>query len=200
MTTDKKKLILETASQLFLSYGIQHLTMDDIANDCGISKKTIYKHFQNKSDLILQIIEIKITTFSENLSELNSVSENAVNELYCFFNIINDLVRSFSPTVLKDLRKFHLTFYLKYEQLKTDIILPFLIANIKKGIQENLYKSDLNIEETTHSILNILNVWFKEDFIADKASFKSLEFLQNILLHRLITLKGLKKLSKVTQN
>ena len=55
MNSTKKDLIIKTASKLISEYGIQHTTMDAVANDCGISKKTIYKYFNNKSDLIAHV-------------------------------------------------------------------------------------------------------------------------------------------------
>ncbi|WP_298367120.1 helix-turn-helix domain-containing protein [uncultured Lutibacter sp.] len=57
MDSTKKDLILQTALELFSEYGTQQTTMDAIANDCEISKKTIYKYFNNKSDLINRVFE-----------------------------------------------------------------------------------------------------------------------------------------------
>ena len=57
---NKKVVLIEKSTELFLAYGIQHVSMDDIADKCGISKKTIYKFFENKNDLLLHIITIKI--------------------------------------------------------------------------------------------------------------------------------------------
>jgi len=57
MDLTKKDLIVKTVSKLISEYGIQHTTMDAVANDCGISKKTIYKYFNNKSDLIDEVLK-----------------------------------------------------------------------------------------------------------------------------------------------
>ena len=60
-----KNKIVEQSLKLFFNYGIQHITMDDIAEKCGVSKKTIYKYFENKDDLLHQIIELQVKELKE---------------------------------------------------------------------------------------------------------------------------------------
>ena len=54
----KKQKILESAGKLILKYGIKSMTMDDIARELGISKKTLYLYVEDKNDLIKQVIEL----------------------------------------------------------------------------------------------------------------------------------------------
>jgi TetR/AcrR family transcriptional regulator, cholesterol catabolism regulator len=56
---DKKIEIIEKATQVFLKYGIKSVTMDDMARELVMSKKTIYQYFKDKNELVEQIISFK---------------------------------------------------------------------------------------------------------------------------------------------
>ena len=63
--------------------------MDDIANKCGVSKKTIYKYFENKSDLLQAVIKLQVDELKEFLNEMNINSANSLEELHGFFKYWN---------------------------------------------------------------------------------------------------------------
>lgn len=60
MRNNSKNIILERSANMFFNYGIQNISMDDIAKKCGVSKKTIYKYFENKDDLVHQVIGVQL--------------------------------------------------------------------------------------------------------------------------------------------
>ncbi|MDV7138306.1 TetR/AcrR family transcriptional regulator [Maribacter sp. TH_r10] len=192
----KKDIILKKATLLFTKYGTQSLSMDDIANECGVSKRTVYKYFQNKADLINQIIGIKITRFQENLEDITMKSKNAVVELHWFFMYYKEVISSYSPTFLRDLKRSELIFYVKYSNINNEIILPFFLKNIKRGQLEGLYKQDLDQEEMSQSVLNMLSYIFSENSLAHiENTYGTLDFFGKLLMHRLVTVGGLDELN-----
>ena len=54
---DKKEYILKQIRELYLKFGIKSVTMDDVASEFGISKKTLYQYFEDKADLVQQVID-----------------------------------------------------------------------------------------------------------------------------------------------
>ena len=193
------EIILETASKKFRQYGIHSLSMDDLAKFCGVSKKTIYKYFQNKSDLIDSILDKKIELLKQDFDELHSVSKNAVTEMYCFFNMINDLANELPTALHRDLKKYHLNLFVKYTHVQNEVYKPFIQRNLIRGKQETLYKNEFNIETTIKSILDVIDMIFIEGLRKDKASIKTVEFFENMLIHKIATVKGLKELNRLLE-
>ncbi|WP_273277589.1 TetR/AcrR family transcriptional regulator [Maribacter polysiphoniae] len=192
----KKYIILEKASLMFTQYGTQCLSMDDIANECGVSKRTVYKYFQNKADLINQIFGIRITRFSENLGDITIKSENAVVELHWFFKYYKEVISSYSPTFIRDFKRYHLQFFLKYSKVNNEIILPFFFKNIERGQLEGLYKEELDREELSPSIMNMLGYIFNDDSLTNiENAHGTLDFFGKLLMHRLVTVEGLDELN-----
>ncbi|WP_291868285.1 TetR/AcrR family transcriptional regulator [Maribacter sp.] len=192
----KKEIILETAFVLFTKYGFQCISMDNIANKCGVSKRTIYKHFRNKVDIINQIIEIKASEFIHKLEGITFSSENAVIELNQFFKFYNEIIPSFSPTLIRDFKHYNLTFYLECSKINKKSILPFLTKNIERGQQEGLYKKELNTDEIGESVLNMLGLLFTDDALLNfENSYSILNFFANLLINRLVSTKGMQHLN-----
>lgn len=198
---DTKNKIVEQSLKLFFNYGIQHITMDDIAEKCGISKKTIYKYFENKDDLLHQIIELQVKELKEVINKNQQKKINALEELNLFFKYINGLSRNISATFGKELKKYHSSIFIKVIKYKKTIILPFVLKNIKKGKEEGLYKKNLNAEEICDSFDDISKVIFLDGFFNNSGTNKNtIEFLHSLFLHRLVSVKGLEILKDYSEN
>ncbi|WP_417874892.1 TetR/AcrR family transcriptional regulator [Xanthomarina gelatinilytica] len=196
-----KNKIVEQSLKLFFNYGIQHITMDDIAEKCGVSKKTIYKYFENKDDLLHQIIELQVKELKEVINKNQLKKINALEELNLFFKYINGLSRNISATFGKELKKYHSSIFIKVIKYKKTIILPFVLQNIKKGKEEGLYKKNLNAEGICDSFDDISKVVFLDGFFNNSGTNKNtLEFLHSLFLHRLVSVKGLKILKDYSEN
>ncbi len=197
----KKDLILETASTLFSSYGTLHLTMDDIANDCGISKKTIYNHFQNKADLIDQIIDVKTIEINNKLKNVRANSENAISELNLFFDIVYNFISKFSPTLYRDLKRNNITLSIRYNKIKQNVLIPFIKNNIKRGIKEKMYKKEIVIEEMTNSLIDTISTVFTESlFEKQTTKINTYDFFRNLFIYRLVNIEGFKHINNHTRS
>lgn len=196
----KKDHILEKASSMITKLGIHILSMDDIANECGVSKRTIYTYFQNKADLINHILDTKTTDFKATIENMNMNSGNAIVALHCFFENYKKAITTYSPTFLRDINRYNLNISLKFSRINTDIILPFVFDNIDRGQKEGLYKQDLDKEELSESILNMLGYIFTDNsLIHIENAFGTFDFFKNLLMHRLVTVTGLNMLNAVNR-
>ena len=77
-----KEKILHKAADLFLSFGFKSVTMDDIANQLGISKKTIYSHFSNKRKLVHETTYYVFDRINSGICQVCSGQENPIQEMY----------------------------------------------------------------------------------------------------------------------
>lgn len=143
---EKKIEIMEKASAVFMRLGIKSVTLDDLAQELGISKKTFYKYFEDKNDLVRAIITAK-TNLDREVCELSiQSSSNAIESLY---NISRTVIQNFSninPSVFVDLRKYHSDAWEIMHNHKDHFVKEMLINNVKRGIKEGLYREELDPE------------------------------------------------------
>lgn len=197
MSVDQKQIILEQSSLLFFRNGVRTITMDYIAKRCKVSKKTIYKYFQNKNDLLFHIIVFKIEELTCYLEKNKENSVNALEALIYFFNEVNTILSTVNPSFGKELRKHHPNALMKLLHFKLDTIIPFIKENIEQGKKEGLYSEDIREEEICDSFDNISNVVFVNEFLFNKSTDKkAIHFLNSLFLHRLVSPRGLQLLNK----
>lgn len=193
-----KNQILKVAQELFFSFGIQNISMDDIANKCGVSKKTIYKHYKNKSDLLNQTIKLQVEELIAIIKKTSASSHNALEELYSFFQYVKGLSFLISPVYGRELKKYYPNKYIEIFDYKDDIIIPFIYRNIQKGIAEGLYKNEINPKEICSSFNNISKIIFTSDLSFDAQTNKNAVcFLNSLFMHRIVSLQGLEVLNQL---
>jgi len=142
---DAKKLeILERASNVYMKYGIKSITMDDLASELGISKKTIYKYFTDKNELIQSIIVLKAEMDKAMCLECQINSKNAIDNLINISSLVVEHLGNVNSTVFYDLKKYYPDAWSILETHKWEFILSMIRDNINKGIEENLYRDDLD--------------------------------------------------------
>ena len=118
--------------------------MDDIANDAGMSKKTIYKIIPNKKKLVYNIIKRFIENESKQILSLTQQSNDAIHEIVLIAKHILKLLRKTKPTLMHDLKKYHVEAWKLVENLHLKFIHDCVENNITKGIESKLYRSDIN--------------------------------------------------------
>ena len=142
---DEKKLeILDRASVVYMKFGVKSVTMDDLARELAISKKTIYNYFNDKNDLVTSIIEMKVHMDSAVCTNTAAQSENAIDELIQISEVVTKQFNNFNPIVFSDIKKFHKDAWQVIETHKMIFVLNMITKNIERGIQEKIYRANLN--------------------------------------------------------
>lgn len=136
-----KERILKRAFELFGQYGIKTISMDNIALDLGISKKTIYKWFANKDQLVTETLTIYL---DEVKVKSNEVNENAIEEFCTTINLVIQNLLRFHASFFYDLKKYHHQAYQIWQDYKQKHIMQLFQANLLRGVQTGLYRPDVN--------------------------------------------------------
>jgi AcrR family transcriptional regulator len=189
---ETKERIIQEARNLFLRLGIRSVSMDDIATQLGISKKTVYQHFQDKDELVDRVLQMQIDNMQEETTETVQSASNAIEEIFNTMDMMVKHSRNMNPMVLFDLQKYHLSSFQKFHAYKNDFLLNIISNNLKKGVEEGLYRSDIKIEILSKFRLETLMIGFNMDaFPADKYNVTevSLVIIENFL-YGLATEKG----------
>jgi AcrR family transcriptional regulator len=137
--------ILDTAFGLFRQYGTRSITMDDIANRMGISKKTLYAHFADKDDMVVHAISRYLEIIRDACIHVKQKAGNAVEEMFGIMQMLDEKMRNMNPVVMLDLQKFHAKAYLAFQDYRNNSLCGSIRENLERGIAEGLYRQDLDI-------------------------------------------------------
>jgi TetR/AcrR family transcriptional regulator, cholesterol catabolism regulator len=165
MEIEEKKLrILEGAGKLILKYGVKSMTMDDIARELGISKKTLYLYCEDKNDLIKQIIQADMQLDHQKICSIIGRNLNAIDENFEIFKTIVQNVGDVPPNILYDLKKYHPDAYNMHREFMWTFSRKCVEDNLTKGIAEGYYRQDINPPViSTNYILMVMNIFENSD-------------------------------------
>ena len=143
---EAKERIIKEARGLFFKLGIRSVTMDDIAAQVGMSKKTLYQHFADKDELVDNLVDGEIGLMQNETMECINNSANAIEEIFISMEMANKHFTKMNPMVLFDLHKFHFNSFQKFMDHKNTFLMSVITDNLKRGLAENLYRTDTKID------------------------------------------------------
>lgn len=148
---DEKLLnIIERVYAVFIQFGIKNVSMDDLCRELGISKKTLYKFVNNKQDLLLKVNEYIQNLISCRIEALKNSNLNAIDVLLEMSKASNENHTKINPMVNFEIRKYYPQVYATYISQKKELIINSILYNLDQGINEGLYRQDLNKEIVAH--------------------------------------------------
>lgn len=167
---DTKGYILSESDKLFCQYGIKNVTMDDIAKNIGISKKTIYQHFADKNDLVNILISNKLFVQKESIEEYMNTAENAIHEVILSIINVHMMLSSLNTKIFYDLKKYYPQALLIFNEFKENNVRFFIKSNLERGIKEKLYRADINVDIITQLRIQQTEIVLNnsEDYTKDK--------------------------------
>lgn len=141
---DKKLHIIKNVGKLYLKFGIRSVTMDDVASEFGVSKKTLYQYFSDKEDLVSQVIDYFLQNPALNLATHHQV--NAIDSMFKIREHVAHIFKFYNNNIEFDLKKIYPKLYKKVHDAKRHRIFRNTVENIEQGILQGLYREDLNAE------------------------------------------------------
>lgn len=138
--------IVQRAEKLFMKLGIKSVTMDDIARELGISKKTLYQHFEKKDQLVKDVVLCHNNESHCQMASIHQNAENALDEIRQMGAYIISKVEDVSPSALFDLRKYYRRVWELMTTQKDEHVIGCMKANLLRGIQEGLFRDDMKVE------------------------------------------------------
>jgi AcrR family transcriptional regulator len=183
----RKKIIIQKSLLIFLNNGIKPVSMDNIAKELSISKKTLYQYFSSKDDLLKNCIDYLKTIMPFTLKQLRQNDISTSFKLYIFFNFAAEIMKNISNNFLYDLSKFYPDIWEDINKFRTDFLNSFFLKEYKKGVKEGCFKKYEPIIITqifVSSVKNIINPEFilNNNISADKALKETINFIFNSLL------------------
>ncbi|MBN2597296.1 TetR/AcrR family transcriptional regulator [Labilibaculum sp.] len=151
---EQKINIITTSWALFFQYGIKSISMDDIASKMGMSKKTLYNYFTNKNELINETCEWDINNPQFSFKSDQIINLNALDQYFEFFSFINEKILKKCDSLDYDLKKYYPEIWNNFKDEKIKLFQRELLYNLQKGINEGLYRPELNIQFVSKNLVS----------------------------------------------
>ncbi len=193
--------IVTKAHELFMRYGVRSVSMDEIANHLGMSKKTIYQFFSDKDALVEAVIDIEINSSMQNCERYRNKSENPVHEIFIATDMIMELLKNRSASLVYDLEKYHTGAFRKITEHKNKFIYEVIKSNLDKGKEEDLYRQEINTGILArYRLATVFLLFNPEIFPSGKNDLSHvIEEITDNFLRGIVTGKGLKLIQKYKQ-
>lgn len=191
--------IINRVKELYFRYGIKSVTMDDVARELSISKKTLYQHFEDKEKLVDEVVNILLTERTAIVDNLIANCTDAVSEMVTIHQFMDRMSREHSYAMENDLRKYYPTSFNKVMSTKRSHMYKVAIENIQRGQKEGFYRPEVNGEIIAKTVL------LRFESSMDSCIFTceeilSQEFFNEILNYHvrgIATTKGIKRLEEI---
>lgn len=195
-----KERILTKAADLFMRYGIRSITMDEIATQLGISKKTIYQFFTDKDEMVSAVIDMEIHKNEDECNMFRDQSENAVQQIFLALESLDEMLKYTNPLMLYDLEKHHPRAYRKIRDYKYQFLYQTIMDNLQWGIGEKVYRDDIELDITTKWRIESAFLVFNPDvFPHSRYKMSDVNYhLSLLFLYGIVTDKGRELITKYT--
>jgi AcrR family transcriptional regulator len=198
---DIRDRIIEGAAELFKTYGIRSVTMDSLANQLGMSKRTIYEVFSDKDELLMGVLTKLAQKQKEQVKKVLDESENSIVAIFRMLEINREYFQDMSPVFQADLKKY----YNDVLMTKSDASEMPDYRNhqqvIENGIKEKLFRKDINSDLANRCLYNLGRSIIDNDLYPYEL-FSRRDVIKNIFINYLrgiSTSKGLDLINKLEE-
>ena len=181
-----EKEILTRSVSLFNRYGLRPVTMDDIAKDLSISKKTLYKYFANKEELVRKGVNESFTSISSRMLALLDYKDgNAIDMLFQMDAQICVSIEEHDPSIQFQLERYYPEVSASLEKRKREIIFRLITENIKRGKDEGIYREELNAEIVSFLYYSRARLMLQEESFFEQSKWSITEIMREILIYHI---------------
>lgn len=194
---DLEKSIVVTSTELFLTLGFKSVTMDDIAEEMKISKKTIYTFFANKEALVQSVVFSMYSYITTNLTQIREKASNPISELYEVKMFIMQQLKGEKTSPQHQLRKYYPNIHKELQKKQFDFMTKSVKKSLTKGVEMKLFRPSIDIDFISRMYFNgMVGIKNVDMFPIEKYSPEQL--MENYLdyhLRAIVTDNGMKLLS-----
>lgn len=179
---EAKERILVKSHELFNRYGIRSVSMDDIAAQLGMSKKTLYQYYVDKDELVNAVFTEVMENNKQECGLARANGTNAIHEVFLSLDMLQEMLENMNPSVLFDMQKYHPSAFKKFQDYRNNFLYKLIRENLERGISEELYREDIDIDVLTRYRLHSIMLSFdSEVFPNNKTNLVYIE--QQLLEH-----------------
>ncbi len=159
----KESKIVDSATGVFMKYGIKSVNMDDMARHLGMSKKTLYLYVKDKEDLVRKSVACFCTKEDNEIREICHMGLNAIDESLEIMKWVLSVLQNVPPSVNYDLEKYHPEVARAMKENRHRAIYDCMRLNLKKGQREGLYRKDFNADVIAKVYISRIDIIFDQE-------------------------------------
>jgi TetR/AcrR family transcriptional regulator, cholesterol catabolism regulator len=151
--------ILTHATDKFIILGFKSVTMDEIAQDLGISKKTLYQYFRNKEDLVEATSLNVFEAISNGIDEIQAMKKNPIEEIYMIKDFVIKILKNEQSSPQYQLKKFYPLIYNNIQEKVFDKMSSCVIDSLQRGIEMGIFRKEIHLEfifRLYHKVINMI--------------------------------------------
>jgi len=197
-----KETIFKKSLELFTTNGVKTVTMDDIAHELGISKKTIYLHFSSKKELVEETIEFVFDSAINRMKSVIGNCENPIQEHFAMKGSVADLFGlNIQTTMIYQFNKYYPKIAERIQKKRHDNYDLTILRNLQEGVKQGYYRADIDIDFVGKMFFSSLTAFLNDEHFdhlqnnqtIDELNYKFLEYH----LRGIVTPKGLEILEEL---
>lgn len=191
--------ILINAADMFLNYGFKIVTMDDIANNIGISKKTIYQHFDTKTKLVEATTLYMFEFISHGIDCICALNKNPIDEIFEIKKFTMEHLKDEKSSPQHQLQKYYPKIFEKLKNNQFCVMQECVTNNLTRGVTDGYYRASINIDFISRLYFNSI-ISLKDPELFPLTDFSMRTLMDNYLeyhIRGISTEKGITKLNKV---
>lgn len=191
MCTDLRAKILKTSGELFFKFGIRSVSIDDICNELHISKKTFYTVFKQKDELIVELLDAMRQKKEKDYQQVLAPSVNVLDLLMQSFKTLRQHSMEKHLAFGFDLEKFYPELWHERQVMLKEMDLKYMAQMLRTGIEQGMYREDLNIEATAVLLANLIPNVLKDLMQVSMNTAQRVDFVLDMIVRMICNEKGL---------
>jgi AcrR family transcriptional regulator len=196
---DKKQYILEEVGKMYMRHGIRSVTMDDVAAELGVSKKTLYQNFKDKAELVSQVVESFLSKDEQCHCHEND-SLNAIDRVFWMREHLNNLLKLAHNNLEYDLKKSYPKLYKKISEYKKERFYEDSFSVIEQGKQEGFFRAEVDSDFVSRLSVGRFLLVFNPDYgLFTQDEVRNISLFDQVMdyhFHGICTDEGLKYYKK----
>ncbi len=176
----KERIILESGA-LFGKYGIRSMTMDALAEEMGISKRTIYERFKDKDTLLLEVITYYKEQSAMDAHRMIEQSDNAIEALFRIMRTTISNIRQLNPVFFHDFKKYHAKIYKDMSQPGGIRDFSITLNLLETGVKQEVFRSDIHIDIVNRTIHELFDLFSMESNLI-RAGYRHKQLFDHVVL------------------
>ena len=191
-----RQRIVTAARRHFFAFGFRAVTMDDIAAELGMSKKTLYAHFRSKSELVQAAIADKQRAIEADLEQISCESSSDFpSAIQQFLAKMQRHLEEIHPPFMRDIQREAPEIFELVEIRRRDLIHRYLSKILTQGREAGIIRKDIPIRLIIEIWLGVVQAVMNPNKLTEldltpKAGFSA---VISVIMEGLMTAEGRSK-------
>lgn len=197
-----KEVLLKKSLELFTNNGFKSVTMDDIAAELGISKKTIYQHFSSKNELVSATVDFVYDSAIDQLKSIVGKCETPIHEHFEMRSCVADIFgQKISASTVYQFNKYYPKLADRLQKRRYQDFEFTILRNLRNGVAKGYYRKEIDIDFIGKVFFISSSAFFNDESFMNLPNTQSIEDLEakftEYHLRGIVTPKGLEVLDQL---